>query len=73
VERFRYGERIRVTDRSHHLYGREGTVLQVRDADGCGRVKFDRDLPPLQQIVLEGVRFRDQAFIFPGHCDRIRR
>jgi len=73
MDRFRYGERVRIVDRAHYLHGREGTVIQVRELDGCGRVRFDRDLPAERQLVLEGVRFTDQAFVFPAHCDRVRR
>ena len=73
MDRFRYGERVRVVDRAHYLYGREGTVIQVRDVDGCARVRFDRDLPLERQLVLDTVRFRDQALVFPAHCDRVRR
>lgn len=73
MERFHYGERVRVTDPAHHLYGREGTVIQVRTLDGCGRIEFDRALPDPYQTVLQGVRFARQSFLFPGHCERLRR
>jgi len=73
LERFRYGERIEITDPHHHLCGRRGTVIQVRDADGAARVRIEGGLPESQTIVLDGIYYDDETILFPGHCERYTR
>lgn len=72
MDRFRNGDHVEVVDDRHPLLGRRGRVIQVRDADGCGRVVIERGLKDHECIVLEGVRFPDQTFLFPGHCRKLR-
>jgi hypothetical protein len=73
VERFRYGERVRVADPRHHLYERVGVVTRVRDADGAAVVEMDKPIPYEAQLVLQGIRYERSAILFPGHCERLRR
>jgi hypothetical protein len=73
VERFRYGQRVRVSDRAHYLYDRAGTVTRVREVDGAGVVHFDRPLPEATQLILEGVRYERDTILFPHHCELVRR
>ncbi len=72
MERFRYGQRILVTDHRHPLFERRGTVVQVRDKDGAARVRIERGLPAGQEIVLEGVAYPDETILYPGHCEPLR-
>ena len=73
MERFRYGDRVVVADPRHHLYGRRGTVVQVRDADGAARVKIEGRLEQRDTLVLEGIAYDNETILFPGHCERARR
>jgi hypothetical protein len=72
VQRFRYGERVVVSDPRHHLYERSGTVTTVR-GDGAGVVQFDRALPEAVQLVIRGIRYERESIVYPGHCRRLRR
>jgi hypothetical protein len=72
MERFRYGDRVWIADPRHHLHGRRGTVVQVRDADGAARVKIEGRLEDHDQLVLEGIRYENETILFPGHCERAR-
>ena len=73
MERFRYGERVRVADQRHHLYERVGVVTRVRDAVGAAVVEMDKPFPEAAQLVIQGVRYERSAIVFPGHCERLRR
>jgi hypothetical protein len=72
MERFRYGERVMVTNPAHRLFERRGTVIQVRDRDGAGRVRIERGLPSGESIVLEGTEYPDETILSPTDCERAR-
>jgi hypothetical protein len=72
LERFRYGQRVRISDPHHHLFERRGTVVVVSERNGSARVRIEGGLPDDQNIILEGIAYPDETILYPGHCEAIR-
>ena len=74
MKRFLLHQRVRINDRSHPLYKRMGTVVELRHSDVAGYVEMDGDLPVQAQKFPVGVVKSKprQVLLWPSQCGPVR-
>jgi hypothetical protein len=72
MDRFRPGQRVIVTDRSHPLYEHRGKVLHLNTAGAGAVVAIEGGLPDEQSIVVDGELRSDRTILQPHQCRELR-
>ena len=66
---FHTGQRVKITQKDHPLYGKTGTVSRCRITDDGAWITMDDDLPKeCQSFPKEDARHRNILF-FPEDCE----
>lgn len=71
MEAFSYGQRVRVVEKNHPLFGRSGIVVRLRHADSGAWVKMDKVLPKALRQFPDGDKRARNILLYPEQCEPV--